>query len=394
MHLLENTIQPYAWGSRTALSELMGRPSPSATPEAELWMGAHPLAPSKVAGEGTLMELIARSPETVLGRDAAAKFGGKLPFLMKVLAAQDPLSLQAHPNLKQAQEGFERENLRGIPLSAPHRNYKDSNHKPELLCALTPFDALCGFRPALKTLELFRSLDVSAMESLVTTLEATPDERGLRVTFEGLMRLPSEARSDVTKSCLERCRALSNARHPFAAQLRWAVRLGEQYPGDIGAVSSLLLNLVHLEPGDAIFLHAGNLHAYLSGVAVEVMASSDNVLRGGLTVKHVDISELMNVLEFKDEPVKPLKALPSGPFEETYLTPVPEFRLSRITLETGQKVTPARRGPEIVLCTKGAFTLQRGGETLTLVQGASAFIGADEAAYVVEGVGTLFRTTL
>ncbi len=397
MRLLDNTVQEYAWGSYTALSGLLGQTSPSARPQAELWMGAHPAAPSRVqvddGGWASLLDVVGADAAGMLGPALAGRHGGRLPFLFKVLAAREPLSLQAHPNLAQAQEGFERESLARIPLSAPNRNYRDANHKPELICAMGPFDALCGFRPAPETMALFKALQVAELEPAISTLKATPDSRGVRTVFQGMMRLPTAAKADVAKACVEGCRAHVTLGGDFTRECAWAVRLGELYPGDVGAVTALMLNLVHLEEGQALYLPAGNLHAYLEGVAVELMASSDNVLRGGLTPKHVDVPELLRVLDFQDAPAVPLEAAEVSPYERAYDTPAPEFRLSRMDLDAEDTYEPERRGPEILLCTQGPARLSSGQATLSLPRGASAFVAASEPAYTLHGPCAVFRAT-
>ncbi|HYO57382.1 mannose-6-phosphate isomerase, class I [Archangium sp.] len=396
MDLLDNVIQPYAWGSRTALAELLGQPSPSASCQAELWMGAHPGGPSRVrrgAGVVTLLEAIRSAPERELGETVARRFGADLPFLLKVLAAETSLSLQTHPSLSQAREGYARENALGVPLSAPHRNYKDANHKPELICALTPFEALCGFRRADETLALFDALGLSALEPLLAPLRASPDARGVARMFEALMTLPRERRGPLVDAVVAACGARAGQGGRFAEELRQAVRLGELYPGDPGVIGALLLNLVRLRPGEAIYLSAGNLHAYLRGVGVEIMANSDNVLRGGCTPKHVDVPELLRVLDFRCGPIGLVQVTSSDGVESVYPTPTEEFRLSRIQLRPGVSARPERWGPEILLCTDGAARLSAGSGALALPRGASVFVSAADGAYTLEGEGVVFRAT-
>jgi mannose-6-phosphate isomerase len=396
MDLLDNVIQPYAWGSRTAIAELLGQPSPSASCQAELWMGAHPGAPSRVqrrTGGVTLLEAIRASPERELGEQVTRRFGAELPFLFKVLAAETPLSLQTHPSLAQAREGYARENGLGVPPGAPHRNYKDANHKPELICALTPFDALCGFRSADETLALFDALGLGALEPLLAPLRASPDAKGIARMFEALMTLPRESRKPLVDAVVAACGARAGQGGRFAEELRWAVRLGELYPGDPGVIGALLLNLVRLQPGEAIYLSAGNLHAYLRGVGVEIMANSDNVLRGGCTPKHVDVPELLRVLDFRCGPIGLVPAVTTDGVESVYPTPTEEFRLSRFQLRPGVSARPQRRGPEILLCTEGSARLSSGSETLALPRGASVFVRAEEGAYTLEGEGVVYRAT-
>jgi len=392
--LLACTVMPYAWGSRTAIATLQGRPVPSPTPEAELWMGAHPLAPSRLMREGRSTDLaavIADDSTRELGASVRARFGARLPFLLKVLAAEEPLSLQAHPTEAQARAGFEDEERRAVPLTAPHRNYKDPHHKPELISALTPFEALCGFRRAGETLALFDELGVPDRHGFLAPLRMSPDAAGLAESFRTLMTLPPARALEVTTQVVDACRVYSGR---FDAECRWAVRLTEKYPGDRGIVCALMLNFVRLEPGEAIYLGAGNLHAYLHGVGIEIMASSDNVLRGGLTPKHVDVSELLEVLDFRDEPVAVVRPRPFDSCEVVWDTPAPDFRLSRIDSQDD----PIRRevhGPEILFCTRGELKLApaRVGPWIRLGQGASAFVPADAGGYSLTGQGTIFRAT-
>lgn len=406
MDVLETVIQPYAWGSRSALATLQGRPTPSPGPEAELWIGAHPAGPSRLTRDGrkvTLGEVIAAAPERELGPAVARGFNRTLPFLLKVLAAETPLSLQAHPTRAQAREGFARENATGVPLTAHHRNYKDENHKPELLCALTPFDALCGFRDVGQTLSLFESLDVAALDPVLRPLRAAGDERGLQGTFAALMTLPKERLAVVVPQVARACRARL-AGSSFRSELEWALRLEALYPGDAGVIGSLLLNVVRLAPGEAIYLPAGNLHAYLHGVGVEIMASSDNVLRGGCTPKHVDVPELLKVLCFKAGPVPVVHStrfgagvvdhtsFPRG--EEVYRAPPLEFRLSRFSLQPGERVMPRPRGPELLLCTRGRISLRSKEADVVLTGGMSAFIPQSDQGYTAFGDGDFFRATV
>jgi mannose-6-phosphate isomerase len=394
-YLLECSTMPYAWGSRTAIAELTGRPGPTASPEAELWMGAHPVAPSRVADGGerrSLIDVIAASPIEILGEETARTFGPRLPFLLKVLAADEPLSLQAHPTEAQARAGFEEEERRRVARDAPTRNYKDASHKPELLCALTPFDALCGFRRAADTVRLLDALGVAELEPFVLPLRASPDARGLSQTFQALMTSDVGDRARVVAATVRACQE-EDASAPYPRERALARRLGALYPGDVGVVSALLLNLVHLEPGEAIYLGAGNLHAYLGGVGVEIMASSDNVLRGGLTPKHVDVPELLQVLDFADGPIDVVRPTPAGPNEEIYETPAREFSLSRVRVQGGS-ATLEVRGPEILLVTDGALSLAGPAGRLHLPKGAAAFVPAEEQRLTLGGTGTAYRATV
>jgi mannose-6-phosphate isomerase len=367
--LLENPIQPYAWGSTTLLPSLLNV-APTGRPQAELWLGAHPSAPSTLKPQGhSLAVHVARAPVKVLGAASVQRFGPTLPFLFKVLAAGQPLSLQAHPSLTQAKEGYAREDAAGLPRHAPSRNYRDANHKPELICAVTPFHALCGFRRVADSVTLLRSLGLDT---------AVLEQRGLRAYFEWLMT--TSDRKQLARAAVAACQ--NDAR----AECAWALKLGVQYPDDVGVIGALLLNLVTLAPGQALYLPAGNLHAYLEGLGVELMANSDNVLRGGLTPKHVDVAELLRVLDFSDGPVTVLE-----PADGVYVTPAPDFELSRVRAPA----TASRRGADVVLAISGSVDVSVGNNTLTLQQGQSVFIDADEGPTLTfSGTGTAYRATV
>jgi mannose-6-phosphate isomerase len=386
---LENIVQAYAWGSYTAISGLRGETAPTASPEAELWMGAHPLAPSKLAGSGeSLNHAIAAAPEANLGSGVLARYGAKLPFQLKVLAAETPLSLQAHPSPAQAVEGFAADEAAGIPLESPLRNYKDKSHKPELLCALTEFWALCGFRELPETQALLEELDVPELLQLRAQLSQGSAKIALKSAFSSLMLGPATEQRQLALRVTEACRAKQSSSR-FAAELGWAARLGELYPGDVGVVSALLLNLVRLSPGEAVYLPAGNLHAYLGGMGVEIMASSDNVLRGGLTPKHVNVTELLRVLDFQPLRVALVRPQPYGA-EHCYETPAREFRLSYFDL-TSRPLRVVVQGPEIWLVTNGSVALGAAGRSVTLSGGRSAFVPAEIRELELTGSGRIFR---
>jgi mannose-6-phosphate isomerase len=389
---LRNTIQHYAWGSRESLAKLRGASAPTKEPEAELWMGAHPAAPSVALTnvERSLLELSESEPETTLGASVRDAFHARFPFLLKILAAAEPLSLQAHPTKAQARQGFAREEAAGIPRDAPNRNYKDENHKPELIAALTPFFALVGFRDVRATLRLFERLGVDALAPLAGALSEQPESRALRAFFELAMTAEPSIKSRFAREALAACRRLAGTGGEFSKELGWGVRIGEKYPDDSGLVVALALNLVELAPGDAIYLPAGNLHSYLEGTGVEIMASSDNVLRGGLTPKHVDVPELLAVLDFHAGPAA-LVPVDSRGAERRYRTLAPDFSLSVFDLSDSRVPVGPVSGPEIVVVTRGAATIRRGADSLALGSGASAFIPADGGDYSLDGAGTVFR---
>ncbi|MCX4731711.1 mannose-6-phosphate isomerase, class I [Streptomyces sp. NBC_01363] len=391
MDRLSNTVRPYAWGSTTAIPELLGI-APTGEPQAEMWMGAHPGAPSlltRITGTGEagseqpLTDVIAADPERELGRATVEKFGPRLPFLLKLLAAGAPLSLQVHPDLAQAKRGYEDEERRSVPIDAPHRTYKDANHKPELICALTPFAGLCGFRRPTEAAEAMAALGVDSLKPYVDLLGAHPEEAALREVLTAILGADPAEMAETVNLAAAAAERLDGAHAPYA-------RIAHHFPGDPGVIAAMLLNYVELQPGEALFLGAGVPHAYLDGLGVEIMANSDNVLRCGLTPKHIDVPELLRIVRFEaTEPgvLRP-EASPSG--EELYETPVDEFRLSRFDLSPGAApVDLTRDTPQILLCTGGA---PKAGE-LDLAPGASVFVPSGEKVEV-SGTGTLFRATV
>ncbi|MBV8929333.1 MAG: mannose-6-phosphate isomerase, class I, partial [Mycobacteriaceae bacterium] len=338
MNLLRGAVRTYAWGSRTAIAELTGRPTPTPHPEAELWYGAHPGDPAWLQdgdGERSLLDTVAADPDGQLGPVVRNRFGDCLPFLMKVLAADEPLSLQAHPNSRQALEGFEREEHAGVPINSPTRNYRDRSHKPELVVALSRFEAMAGFREADRTIDLMKALAVSDLDPYLGLLAGQCDADGLRALFTTWITAPQPDLDVLVPAVIDGAiNYVRSGAREFVAEAKTVLELGERYPADAGVLASLLLNRISLAPGEAIYLPAGNLHSYLHGVAVEVMANSDNVLRGGLTPKHVDVPELLRVLDFHPAPVSSLHPRMSqdGP-ESVYGTPFEEFSLSCLRID-------------------------------------------------------------
>ena len=399
-------MRTYAWGSRTAIADFTGRTSPTAHPEAELWFGAHPGDPAWLQtedGERSLLDTVRDDPEGQLGAGVRARFGDSLPFLLKVLAADEPLSLQAHPSALQAAEGFAREDRLGIPVSAPNRNYRDPSHKPEILVALGEFEALAGFRPAERSVDLMRALAVTDLDPFVDLLVGQPDADGLRALFTTWITAPQPHLDVLVPAVIEGAiHYVRSGNKTFAAEARTVLELGERYPGDAGVLASLLLNRITLAPGEAIYLPAGNLHNYLHGVGVEVMANSDNVLRGGLTPKHVDVPELLRVLDFtpaNEDLIRP-KITVDG-LESVYDTPAPEFAVSELRIDgehLGHEVdAPSRHdGPQILLCTEGSAMVHAKGGNVTLNRGSAAWVAADDGPiFLAADVPTkLFRATV
>ncbi len=395
IHLLKNTIQEYDWGSRTAIAELLGDPTPSVTPQAELWMGAHPKAPSMVNLNDrwvSLKDLINTSPESFLGKAAAERYNNRLPYLFKVLAAAKPLSIQAHPDSAQAKEGFDRENRSGIPLNAPHRNYKDDMHKPEIICALTPFWALNGFRKIQDIILNMNRYCPTGMGAEIAGLKNRPDASGLKQCFESMMTMPPGRTRRIVQEALGKAR--NQAGDPVN---RWIVSLHRAYPDDIGVLAPLYLNLTCLSPGEAMFLPAGQLHAYLEGLGIELMANSDNVLRGGLTPKHVDVPELMKTLRFEGGDVQIRLPAKQDGGEKIYQTPAKEFVLSVLSVKEGSSFrSREQRSAEILICTEGGATLTDLGTdaSLCVKKGASVIIPAAVKQYAVEGEAILYKASV
>jgi mannose-6-phosphate isomerase len=410
VQLLRGAVRNYAWGSRTAIAEFTGKSSPTAHPEAELWLGAHPGDPAYLqtpTGEASLLEAIEADPDGQLGPAVTARFGSALPFLAKVLAADEPLSLQAHPSAEQAAEGFDREERQGISLTAANRNYRDRSHKPELIVALGPFHALAGFRPVARSIELMRALAVSDLDPYVNLLAGQADADGLRAVFTTWITLPQPDLDVLVPAVLDGAvNYIRSGANEFAAEAKTILELGEQYPGDAGVLAAMLLNRIRLDVGDGIYLPAGNLHAYLHGIGFEVMANSDNVLRGGLTPKYVDVPELLRVLDFAPTdgvPIRP-RAVSDGvevDLEWVYDTPAPEFAVSVLHLDGGrlgrEVDAPAHHdGPQILLCTQGAVEVRTKAGALTLDRGDAAWIAADDGLIqlLADEPAALFRTTV
>ncbi|MDL0006729.1 mannose-6-phosphate isomerase [Enterobacter roggenkampii] len=386
MQKLINSVQNYAWGSKTALTDLYGIANPNNLPMAELWMGAHPKSSSKIEDASGL----ARSLRDVIDADKAALLGdkvaqrfGELPFLFKVLCADQPLSIQVHPNKQASEIGFAKENAAGIPLDAAERNYKDPNHKPELVFALTPFLAMNAFREFSEIISLLQP--VSGANNAIAHFLENPNAEALSQLFASLLNMQGEEKSQalaVLKAALE-----SQQGEPWET-----IRLIAQfYPDDSGLFSPLLLNVVKLNPGEAMFLFAETPHAYLQGVALEVMANSDNVLRAGLTPKYIDIPELVANVKFVAKPAAELLTQPvKNGAELDFPIPVEDFAFSLHDLSQTE-TTIAQESAAILFCVEGEATLHKGEQHLVLKPGESAFVAANESPVSVSGTGRLAR---
>ena len=394
--LLKNSIQEYAWGSYTAIPELLGNDSPANTPQAELWMGAHPKAPSQVKCNGkwrSLLELIDKNSRDILGEKVAQKFKNRLPYLFKVLAAAKPLSIQAHPSLGQAGEGFERENRLKIPLDAPNRNYKDDNHKPECICALTFFWALNGFRKIPDMISLMDKICPKGLKKDFDLFRQQPNSRGLKEFFKAMMIMDRKTQKQIIDDAVKNADQLKDKNNAY----QWIIDLHKEYPSDIGIFSPIILNLICLEPGQAMFLPAGTLHAYLDGVGIELMANSDNVLRGGLTPKHVDVKELLNVLNFEEREINILNMERINPCEHRYESHAEEFALSVITVKTDQNYySPDKRCVEMLLCTDGDAVVVDLAEnkSVDIKKGMSILIPDVVKKYSIKGDAVLYKAAV
>jgi len=386
MQKMNNGVQNYAWGSTDALTNLYGIANPEGKPMAELWMGAHPKSSSYVKGsdgqEIALRSQISANLEQELGPKVAARFG-ELPFLFKVLCADQPLSIQVHPSKRAAELGFAKENAAGIPIDAAERNYKDANHKPELVYALTPFQAMNGFRELREIVSLLQP--VSGANPHIAEFLTHPDVEHLRTLFASLLSLEGEAKSlalGVLKS------ALNNQKGQPWDTIR---SISEFYPEDSGLFSPLLLNVITLKPGEGMFLYAETPHAYLNGVALEVMANSDNVLRAGLTPKYIDIAELLDNLKFTAKPAGELLTSPVEKGAElSFPIPVEDFAFSIHSLSP-EPQTLAQNSAAIIFCIEGQTVLEKGEETQVLKPGESCYLSASESPVEVSGNGRIAR---
>ncbi|WP_436874763.1 mannose-6-phosphate isomerase [Kosakonia sacchari] len=386
MQKLINSVQNYAWGSKTALTDLYGIANPDNLPMAELWMGAHPKSSSKVQDASgqtrALREVIEQDKTRLLGSAVANRFG-ELPFLFKVLCADQPLSIQVHPNKKNSETGFAKENAAGIPLDAAERNYKDPNHKPELVFALTPFLAMNAFREFSDIVSLLQPV-AGAHPAIAHFLQAPGAER-LSELFAALLNMQGEEKSRALA-------VLKSALGNHSGEPWQTIRLiSEFYPDDSGLFSPLLLNVVKLNPGEAMFLFAETPHAYLQGVALEVMANSDNVLRAGLTPKYIDIPELVANVKFTPKPTNELLTQPTQHGAELdFPIPVDDFAFSLHDLSTSETQL-AQQSAAIVFCVEGEAVLSKASQQLVLKAGESAFIAADESPVGVSGTGRVAR---
>ena len=379
MELIEGVVRHYDWGSLTAIPELLGRPA-TGEPWAEFWLGAHPAAPAKVGARAEPLDrLIAADPVAALGPAVASRYG-RLPFLLKVLAAAEPLSLQAHPSAAHAEAGFEREEAEGIPRDGPRRMFRDRSAKPELVCALSPFEALCGFRDPQRTAALLDTLDTPGLDPLRRRLGALAGSQ-MRDLLEWLLGLDRSEAAELAESAAEVC-AASRDDDEWSGLRAAVAALGTRHRGDAAVVAALLLNHVVLAPGEALFLDAGCLHAHLGGTAVELMADSDNVVRAGLTSKHVDAATLIEIVDGAPG-LAPIQHPEPVDGVVTYRAAATEFSLRRLEVEGSLTVAA---GPAVLLCTDGCVEA----DGTTLDRGTAAWSGAGAPEVALVGRGTVF----
>ncbi|MCL4116444.1 UNVERIFIED_CONTAM: hypothetical protein GTU68_064581 [Idotea baltica] len=387
---LDNVIQNYAWGSQTSIQQLFGIENQEGLPQAEIWMGAHPNGCSKVEATGELLsELIKKYPIETLGRYTHQRFGD-LPYLFKVLAADKPLSVQVHPKLSDAKLGFEKENQQGIELGAFNRNYKDANHKPELVYALTFYRAMNGFRPIAEMVSIFEQANVSVLSEAVAQLKASPTSSSLQAFFTTVMSLTGKDKTDALAQLIEGSDTKAKtkvAREAFGM----VAEFSEEFSDDIGLFSPLMLNVIELEPGEAMFLHAATPHAYVQGTGLEIMANSDNVLRAGLTPKHMDIEELISHTEFHSIPFDDIRLHPiKKERKHSYPIPVDDFgfEIIEVVEESAEQYV---RGAEILFCIEGEVIIESDDSVTTLHAGQSVFVCNNADVYSCKGKGMLAR---
>ncbi len=384
IYKMENPIKDYPWGSHTAINEFYNISNINDQPQAEMWMGCHPNGSSQLIdaenNKINIDDFIKQAPETVLG-DAFNKFG-ELPFLFKVLAADKPLSIQVHPSKIRAEEGYAAENLAGIPVSSPNRNFKDPNHKPELVFAVTPFNALNGFRPFNDIVELFNGLVLAPLQNEIAGFKKLPSGDTLRVLFEALLILEGEAKKAAIAELL------TYAANQTSLVFETIKQLAAVYPDDMGIFSPLLLNVVKLNPGEAMFLYAETPHAYLQGLALEVMANSDNVLRAGLTPKYIDIDALISNIRFDvTEPENILMQPEVSGNQAKYPIPVQDFSFSILTNESSLNENIHMTSASVLFCEYGQFEVACAQNAVTVEKGESVFVPASASTISVTGSG-------
>ncbi|WP_023602734.1 mannose-6-phosphate isomerase, class I [Aliivibrio logei] len=385
---MENKIQNYAWGSTSSIHELFGFENESQQPQAEVWMGTHPQGCSMVTFDQhpmPLSELINSNKSAYLSSDIAQKFGD-LPFLFKILAADKALSIQVHPSKSQAKKGFEQEEQAGIPLTADHRNYKDDNHKPELVYALTNYQAMNGFRAYDEIIEFFTDLHIVELADLVDDFSHALTPQGLKAFFNGLLTLSEQRKHNALDQLLSYSKT-----HQNQAEFALITELNHQYPYDVGLFSPLLLNVITLQSGEAMYLSANTPHAYIKGTGLEIMANSDNVLRAGLTPKHIDVNELVECTNFVPIAFDELILSPQKDnLHDNYNIPVDDFNFAII--HSPKETQVGTHGAEILMAIDSDLELHsQNREKMVLAKGQSVFIPAYIGSYILSSHGRVAR---
>ncbi|WP_050648479.1 mannose-6-phosphate isomerase, class I [Vibrio coralliirubri] len=390
---LKNPVKDFPWGSRVAMCNHFGIPNPNCENQAELWMGAHPCASSFICFEGTevaLCDAIVANPNFWLG-SKTEQYTSSLPFLMKILAAEEPLSIQVHPSKSSAELGFLTENEKNIPLDSPYRNYKDANHKPELVYAITPYLAMNGFRELIQTVANFEAIALPSINELFQPFKQNPNASTLATFFSSLLLLEGQKKKQAIDELLNSAMSLDE-NHFLYHTLALVRRFHKLYPDDVGLFSPLFLNIIELKPGEAMFLYAETPHAYISGMGIEVMANSDNVLRAGLTPKHIDVAELVKNTRF--EPIA-FESITLAPYivrqsgSKVYPIPVDDFKFDVLSPEVEVMISVS--SPEILFCLDGCVTITAGTESKTICMGDSVVLPAAVGQYKVQGEGSFAR---
>ncbi|MCG9549773.1 mannose-6-phosphate isomerase, class I [Vibrio harveyi] len=392
IYTLNNPVKNFPWGSRTAIRDYFGIDNSNLEHQAEIWMGAHPSASSSISQVGvdmSLCDVIASNPDYWLGKETKENFSS-LPFLMKVLAAEEPLSIQVHPSKKAAELGFAKENEQGIPLDAANRNYKDANHKPELVYALTPYLAMNGFREFAQIVANFDSINLPVLEDLFQPFKQDPNPLTLAEFFAAILALKGEVKAQSISQLLNSLKGIDKDHFAYQASLLIS-RFSHLYPEDVGLFAPLFLNVIELQPGEAMFLYAETPHAYIHGLGVEVMANSDNVLRAGLTPKYIDVEELVKNTQFKPIAFDNLILKPTGNQmgREIYPVPVKDFKFDVLNPQNNMSLTIS--SPEILLCLSNQVTLITGMESRVLCKGESVILPASLGEYCISGKGSVAR---
>ena len=386
IYYLKNKVQEYEWGSKTMMSAFVDNPDGNRL--AELWIGTHPKAPSLVSENGkeiTLGQLIQANPDFMLG-PSASRFQNGLPFLMKIVSVENPLSIQVHPNEEQAKSGFARESA--LPLDSPERNYRDANQKSEIICALSDFTLLCGFRKPGEIYDLFKMTVHRGLKEEIELLK----KRNIKDFFHTLLNFDRVRRkvllSEFVASASSRI-GMQDEAFPLCMELI------DKYPGDVTALMPLMLNLIKLKPGEALNITTGCLHTYINGLGIELMTNSDNVVRAGLTSKHIDLQELMNITAFEPDITIPYRPERNSNGLAAYETDASEFTLAEIEVGQTPFVSPQERGADILLCVDGSLQITfLEGSPSDIKQGESVIVPSGAGSYRLSGKASVFKASV